>query len=116
MGHAGEPAGTMTTSDPARDSDVLTLAVAMIRYMLPGAPPGLRLQTSHDSAGTWLHLTCPVGATPHGAGGDPADLTLINSLAARWGSDGNQQEHTLWALLPPPQTPAGCVTVPAGDN
>jgi hypothetical protein len=90
--------GTPTTS---RDADVLTLAVAMLRYALPGTcADRMCLEISPDGDGIWLRLTRPAASALRSVYGDPAELMLIDAVADHWGSYGTfGLSSTLWALL-----------------
>jgi hypothetical protein len=91
-----------------RDShQAFTVAAAMLRHLLPGAPR-LRLEITADDNGTWLHLTYPAARSwPASAAESIAGaLTQIDSAAQHWGHHGDAHWHTLWALLSPPADPA----------
>ena len=94
---------TTPAAGDGHDHDVLTVAVAMLRYGLPGTgAEGVRLEASRDDNGTWLRLIFPVGKAeaPRQCSGDAGELMQIDAIADRWGHRGGTElPSTLWAIL-----------------
>lgn len=85
-----------------------TLAAAMVRHVLPAAG-SLRLEIATDEHGTWLHLFyTPKEYKQEIPPTVPGGLTLVNSMALRWGHFGDSHWHTLWALLAPSSCWGNC--------
>jgi hypothetical protein len=85
--------------------DVVSVARAMLRYLLPRAASGLCLRVTWSGDGVSLCVTYSVRETGSWPGENQeqaaADLSLIDSAAARWGQCGNACTQWLWAVLPP---------------
>jgi hypothetical protein len=90
----------MIVADRQRDEKVLTVAAAMLGYVLPTTEASrVLLDVRRDYEGTWLALVAPATAGPN-ARSDPGELMVIDSIADRWGSSGaTGLPSILWALL-----------------
>jgi hypothetical protein len=84
--------------------DVVRVAAAMLRCVVSRGPSLLRLEAEPTGRGVLLRLSYPPQAVTAGAAGSAAimDLTLVDSLAERWGHDGGEECRVLWAVLPGP--------------
>lgn len=87
---------TVAVTDAGHSGEVAVVAAAMLRYVLAGSPKRLRMETESLGREMLLHITYPA----RGPGGPPDELTLIDSLAERWGHAGDTDWHMLWAVLP----------------
>jgi hypothetical protein len=90
--------------------DWIAVAAAMVRHALCYGHSGQSFMATWTSDGIWLHVTwrTPEAASPGlEFQDDPGALALIEFLVARFGACGDQDRHTLWALLPATQAALG---------
>ena len=100
-----------TSGAPDLRGDVWTDAAAsLMRHARCYGDSWFMLTAIWDQHGTCLHVAWQTpDHLPLGDGGpdEHLDLALVESLASRFGGNGDQALHNIWALLPAGQDMSG---------